>query len=159
MRIRRSPRSAGLECSGRARGDFALPVRLCDGEYDWVAMAPDGRVAHGSVQIGGADRELAIELRDGGEVCGLVIDADGEPIAGLAVDLRAGKSEVESSFGWPEHRAFTGLDGEFRLRGLDPEQLYELTCGSAAWGEVMVDGVRANGMSLSLQLRPPASPR
>lgn len=149
----------GLEVVSDAGGAFTLPVRLCDGAHEWIAAARDGRVAWGQITIAGADHELSVTLPSGGEISGLVLDGDGEPIAGLAVDLRAGRTEVPSSFGWPEHRTFTSHDGEFVLRGLEAEQAYELTCSSVAWGDATVDGVRAGDTGVSLQLRPPAAPR
>ena len=122
-------------------------------------MAADGRTAFGVVKVAGGDVEVAAALPEGGLVRGLVVDADGEPIAGLAVELHAGLGEVPASFGWPEHRTHTDTDGEFCLRGLRQDQAYELVASSPAWGEVVADGVRAGDTKLGLQLRPPAAPR
>lgn len=150
---------AGLEIVAGADGVARLPVRLPDGEYEWIAMAPDGRVALGATTVAGEDVDLRVEVATGGNARGLIVDADGEPIAGLMVELRAGRSDVPLSFGWAEHRTFTASDGEFCVRGLALDQTYELVCGSAAWGEIIVDGVRAGESKLYLQLRPPATPR
>lgn len=149
----------GLEVVVGSDGRAALPVRLPDGTYEWIAMAPDGRSAFGEVAVASGTTELEVELSGAASVQGFVIDADGEPIAGLAVTLQSGGSQQPASFGWPEHRTFTGPGGEFVLRGLAPERLYELSCGSPAWGEGLVDGVRAGATGLALQLRPPAAPR
>ncbi|MEZ5963630.1 MAG: carboxypeptidase-like regulatory domain-containing protein [Planctomycetota bacterium] len=149
----------GLELVTDRSGDGTLPVRLAGGEYEWIVMAPDGRSAHGRTSVVGGDVTLPVELTAGGAVRGLVVDADGEPIAGLMVELHGGDGDEALSFGWPEHRTHTGADGEFCLRGLRVDHPYELVCGSAAWGEVTADGVRAGQDRLALQLRPPAAPR
>jgi len=149
----------GLEAITGPAGDATLPVRLLAGEYEWMVLAGDGRTAAGVAAVTDRDLALGIEVPSGGTVEGLVVDADGEPVAGLAVELQAGLSEVPASFGWPEHRTFTGPDGAFRLRGLRASQPYELVCGSPAWGEAVVDGVRAGEERIALQLRAPAAPR
>jgi len=149
----------GLEVVADERGGFALPVRLPAGEYEWAAAAPDGRTAGGTLRLDAAGGEAALVLPRGARLTGFVLDADGEPAPGVALELRAGRDDRALSFGWAEHRTFTDARGEFAFGGLAQDALYELVCASAAWGDLVVSGLRPGEEPLCVQLRAPASPR
>lgn len=148
---------AGLEVAVPGRAT-ALPVRLPADRYEWVAMASDGRRAQGELAFDGR-AGLRVAFDAGEELRGLVIDADGEPAAGVRVTLLSGRGDQAFSFGWSEHEVFTGVDGEFALRGLVAARDYELLASGAAWGEVFANGVRSEASPVLLQLRVPAAPR
>lgn len=148
-----------IEATSGPGGGFVLPVRLPPGAYEVLAAATDGRQAHRTFTVGVDDARVDLVLDVGARLHGLLVDADGEPAAGVRVDLLLGADDIAASFGWPERFAFTNRRGEFAFAGLIEGAAYEVSCDSAAYGGVVANGATPGGDAVLLQLRAGPAPR
>lgn len=148
-----------IEATSGPGGGFALPVRLPPGAYEVLAAAMDGRQAHRTFAVGVDDTRVDLVLDGGARLHGLLVDADGEPAAGVRVELLLGVDDIAASFGWPERFAFTDRRGEFAFAGLIEGAAYEISCDSAAYGGVVANGATPGGEAVLLQLRAGPAPR
>ena len=148
-----------IEATTGPGGAFTLPVRLPPGAYEVLAAGGDGRQAHRTFAVGVDDARVDLVLDTGAGLHGLLVDADGEPAAGVRVDLLLGADDVAASFGWPERFAFTDRRGEFSFAGLTDGAAYEISCDSAAYGGVVANGATPGSDAVLLQLRAGPSPR
>lgn len=148
-----------IEATSGPGGGFVLPVRLPPGAYEVLAAATDGRQSHRMFTVGVDDARVDLVLDAGARLHGLLVDADGEPAAGVRVDLLLGADDVAASFGWPERFAFTDRRGEFAFAGLIEGAAYEVACDSAAYGGVVANGATPGGDAVLLQLRAGPAPR
>ncbi len=154
-----TPPAPAIEATTGDDGGFVLPVRLPRGAYELFAVAPDSRQAHAMFAVEGDDARIDVQLEDGARLHGLLVDADGEPAAGVRVELLLGADDVAASFGWPERFVFTDRRGEFEFRGLREGAAYEIACDSAAYGGVAANGATPGEGAVLLQLRAGAAPR
>ncbi len=104
-------------------GNFVLRG-VPSGKYTLVATTDDGHSGELALEIADRDLEgLVVELDPRASVSGLVVDATGQPIAGLRVSARPadgrrpGFNIDAMVFGG---RGLTGNDGSFTVVGLDP---------------------------------------
>lgn len=129
-----------------------------------VEPAPEtGLVAQrraGLALAAGEERLEDFALADGVAVRGRLVDVDGRGCAGI--ELFAVRPEVLAEAGTPERtalillataRGYSGPDGRFRLRGLEPGE-YSLTICAADWMFPAPVSVRTDGPDLSLVVVP-----
>ncbi len=106
--------------AGTTNADGAFSIRgLADGEYRVSANLPGGWFPQSIDGVKPGTTTLRLEF---GTVTGVVVDENGQPVAGVA--LRAHPRPFNSKRGFREVR--TGQDGRFTITGLLREQ-YKLT--------------------------------
>lgn len=104
-------------------GSFRVPLPAGSWEIRAVAAGTTVGRANTSVPTSGDGRPVRIELSEGLELTGVVVDAEsGEPISGarLALDWSSTNALAMASSFSPGDRARSGPDGRFRLSGLAP---------------------------------------
>lgn len=138
--VRLNPASAGLArvAASNAAGDFqfrgiaagryrvvATKVGFLAGEYGQGRPGQPARVI--AVRDGQLSTKADIGLQRGGVIVGVVMDADGEPIEGIAVHVW----RIEFRTGGPVAEPVTDVDvrrtddrGRYRLHGLQPGSYY-----------------------------------
>jgi protocatechuate 3,4-dioxygenase beta subunit len=147
----REPGPDGEFKGGATSGaDGRFTIAADPGEYVLDASGPPRRRTKMPVSVGSAGAgDVRVEMEDGVEIRGRVVDAAGRPVAEAsvtAVDADGGGS----TFG--EHSL---PDGSFRLSGLDARS-YTLLAGTERVGYGLRAGVAAGGDPVTLTLRPVA---
>ena len=118
--------------SAVAPGDYAL--RLRHPEY---ADRPPAEI---DVPAGDADLHLGdLTLVSGGTIRGVVIGADGDPVAGAWI-----RAQARNQFGSTARTATADADGRFRLEGLSTD-LVDLGVRGAGYPLLVRPGVRVDG--------------
>ncbi|HEX5759169.1 MAG TPA: carboxypeptidase-like regulatory domain-containing protein, partial [Thermoanaerobaculia bacterium] len=87
---------------------------LATGPRSIAAEDEQGQRAVGELDVRPGDNRLDLRLAGGSEVAGRVVDADGTPVPGAAVELLPAGRE------WTRLQATTGADGAFRFEGIEP---------------------------------------
>ncbi len=147
----REPGSDGGFKGGAASGvDGRFTIAADPGEYVLEASGPPRRRTRIPLSVSSAGvADVRVEMEDGVEIRGRVVDAAGRVVAEAsvtAVDADGGSS----SFG-----ERTLPDGSFRLSGLEPRP-YTLLAGAERVGYGLRAGVTAGGDPVTLTLRPGA---
>ncbi|GMT97509.1 hypothetical protein KH5H1_16280 [Corallococcus caeni] len=104
---------------GLPPGTYLVWMRANPGGYE--RLMPDRVVLRGSETV-----ELALRLDLDGRVGGIVVDAEGRPLADVAVDATAKEDEASGGRSFSPLTAKTGPDGRFVLEPLARDWDYEL---------------------------------
>jgi protocatechuate 3,4-dioxygenase beta subunit len=129
-------------------GDYTLSAE--------VAGFGDSKTENVSVAAG-ETRELSIVLDPGGEIAGVVLDQDGQPLGGALVRaLREGGGdermlEAQRLLGGAFKTARSGSDGLFRLEGL-PSAAYSVIAEKPGYSAASAAAVRPGETRLELLL-------
>ena len=120
--------------SAVAPGDYALRLR-----HPGYADRPPAEI---DVPAGDANLDLGdLALVAGGTIRGVVLGADGEPVAGAWI-----KAQARNQFGSTARTATADADGRFRLEGLSTD-LVDLGVRGAGYPLLARPGVRVDGLS------------
>jgi protocatechuate 3,4-dioxygenase beta subunit len=127
-------------------GRFRL-ANLLPGRYD-LHVAAEGhaplRVPGVEVPEAPADGDLgSVYLEAGADVTGRVVDADGEPVAGVEVHVYARDLMTGMTMPSAADRVTTGADGRFVLRDLTPDAVVDLMFQATGFAQESVMGVIA----------------
>ncbi|RKG98157.1 MSCRAMM family protein, partial [Corallococcus carmarthensis] len=109
-----------FDIKGLPPGTYAVWMRATTGGYE--RLMPDRVVLRGSETV-----ELALRMDLDGRVGGIVVDAEGRPLAGVSVDATAKEDEASNGRSYSPLSAKTGPDGRFILEPLARDWDYELT--------------------------------
>ncbi|WP_147441989.1 carboxypeptidase regulatory-like domain-containing protein, partial [Corallococcus exercitus] len=104
---------------GLPPGTYTVWMRANQGGYE--RLMPDRVVLRGSETV-----ELALRLDLDGRVGGIVVDAEGRPLANVAVDATAKEDEASGGRSFSPLSTKTGPDGRFVLEPLARDWDYEL---------------------------------
>ncbi|MFP2900902.1 carboxypeptidase regulatory-like domain-containing protein, partial [Corallococcus sp. 4LFB] len=108
-----------FDIQGLPPGAYLVWMRANPGGYE--RLMPDRVVLRGSETV-----ELALRLDLDGRVGGIVVDAEGRPLADVAVDATAKEDEASGGRAFSPLSAKTGPDGRFVLEPLARDWDYEL---------------------------------
>ena len=118
--------------SAVAPGDYALRLR-----HPGYADRPPAEI---DVPAGDANLDLGdLTLVSGGTIRGVVLGADGEPVAGAWI-----RAQARNQFGRTARTATADADGRFRLEGLSTD-LVDLGVRGAGYPLLTRPGVRVDG--------------
>ncbi|RKH82119.1 hypothetical protein D7Y21_28920, partial [Corallococcus sp. AB045] len=109
-----------FDIKGLPPGTYTVWMRTTAGGYE--RLMPDRVVLRGSETV-----ELALRLDLDGRVGGIVVDAEGRPLADVTVDATAKEDEASNGRSYSPLSAKTGPDGRFVLEPLARDWDYELT--------------------------------
>ncbi|NOJ96132.1 hypothetical protein HMI51_24750, partial [Corallococcus coralloides] len=109
-----------FDIKGLPPGTYAVWMRTTTGGYE--RHLPDRVVLRGSETV-----ELALRLDMDGRAGGSVVDAEGRPLADVAVEAVAKEEEDSTGRGYSPLSATTGPDGRFVLEPLVRDWDYQLT--------------------------------
>jgi protocatechuate 3,4-dioxygenase beta subunit len=126
-------RSIWAMAQSRPDGSYVID-ELLPGSYELSVDADDQRALSPApvVEVGPGDTVYDVTLPAGGEVAGVVVDAEGAPVRGARV-------ETSGSGRWSRADTRTGDDGGFVLRGVEPGE--RRVTASRGWA----DELRAPG--------------
>jgi protocatechuate 3,4-dioxygenase beta subunit len=129
------------DAAGRFRLEGVVP-----GERPLVASTPDGRRSMVRVELEVGLNRVDVELPEGVELTGRVVDTYGQPVTGARVRL--------GSSPWGGGSTTTDEAGSFRLENVEPG-VYRLTAeaeehGAATLDEVQVASAPVDGLDLRL---------
>ncbi|RKH61549.1 carboxypeptidase regulatory-like domain-containing protein, partial [Corallococcus aberystwythensis] len=105
---------------GMPPGTYTVWMRATTGGYE--RLLPDRVVLRGAETV-----DLALRLDLDGRVGGIVVDAEGRPLADVAVDASAKEDEASNGRSYSPLSTKTGPDGRFVLEPLARDWDYELT--------------------------------
>ncbi|WP_158624524.1 carboxypeptidase regulatory-like domain-containing protein [Corallococcus sp. CA041A] len=109
-----------FDIKGIPPGTYAVWMRTTTGGYE--RLMPDRVVLRGSETV-----ELALRLDLDGRVGGIVVDAEGRPLADVTVDATAKEDEASNGRSYSPLSMKTGPDGRFILEPMARDWDYELT--------------------------------
>ncbi|AFE07813.1 hypothetical protein COCOR_07912 [Corallococcus coralloides DSM 2259] len=115
-----------FDIKGLPPGTYAVWMRTTTGGYE--RHMPDRVVLRGSETV-----ELALRLDLDGRVGGIVVDAEGRPLADVTVEATAKEEEASTGRGYSPLSAKTGPDGRFVLEPLARDWDYELTAAKPGY--------------------------
>ncbi|MEM1177043.1 MAG: carboxypeptidase regulatory-like domain-containing protein, partial [Acidobacteriota bacterium] len=132
---------------------------LGTGDYR-VEVSADGfpPLAIRSLEVAEEDARIdlgRLELKAGTSLAGRVTSTDGQPLSGVTVTAVSSRRHWTSGAVFQEARASSDADGRFELRGLVPEQPYEIRGRLRGWdGEQRVTAAPEDGpVELRLERR------
>ncbi|WP_404367484.1 carboxypeptidase regulatory-like domain-containing protein [Corallococcus coralloides] len=115
-----------FDIHGLPPGTYAVWMRTTTGGYE--RLLPDRVVLRGSETV-----ELALRLDMDGRAGGIVVDAEGRPLADVIVEATAKEEENSEGRGYSPLSAKTGPDGRFVLEPLARDWDYELTAAKPGY--------------------------
>ncbi|RKG63875.1 hypothetical protein D7V80_29040, partial [Corallococcus sp. CA054B] len=115
-----------FDIKGLPPGTYAVWMRTTTGGFE--RHLPDRVVLRGSETV-----ELALRLDMDGQVGGIVVDAEGRPLADVTVEATAKAEEDSNGRGYSPLSATTGPDGRFVLEPLARDWDYELTAAKPGY--------------------------
>ncbi len=137
-----APRAGSAQTG--ADGRFQLDAD--PGDYTLSARAEGYGTANLAVTVAASGlSDARLELEKGLEIKGRVVDASGQGVSGVGVQLRAGESEYGGGQTLP--------DGSFRISGLAAKP-YSLCAGTELAGYAVRMGLSPGGADITLNLRP-----
>ncbi|MBE4752341.1 carboxypeptidase regulatory-like domain-containing protein [Corallococcus sp. ZKHCc1 1396] len=121
-----------VDFAGSTEEDGTFVIRGVEpGSYAvWLAATAGGyqRLLPQRVDVRGSETvELALRLDLDGRMAGVVVDARGQPLAGVTVTAVAREDEASEGRSYSPLEAVTGPDGRFALEPLARDWDYELT--------------------------------
>jgi len=120
-----------------------------------MRMRPGGGGGPPLFEPGRTEAEHVVELAPAAKVTGVVLDPEGNPVAGASVTVEDPMMMMMALFSGGPRQATTDAEGRFDVGGLRRNQTVPLVAGHRDWGRSRAKKGKAGGDPITFRLTPP----